>query len=240
MTEISKSTTDSSQSASTGGSTFQRPDSPSKADYNETTTSFKDQAAEAARDLKGAASGLTDKAKDAAAGATDKLIAAVEEQKSAGADYVNIIANAVRRAGKEIETDLPQAGPYLRMAAEHIENASDAVRRRDLNELVGTVQDFARRQPAVFLGGTLLAGFAAIRFLKTSAGGGSKSNFGSGRERASSSSVKSYVSGHDGSYGRGSSTQPSQTRTASGDPGGISPMAPGFERSPGRLGEPRS
>jgi hypothetical protein len=41
------------------------------------------------------------------------------------------------------------------------------LRKRDLNELLGSVQDFARRQPTAFLGATVLVGFAAMRFLKS-------------------------------------------------------------------------
>ena len=38
-----------------------------------------------------------------------------------------------------------------------------------MGELVGQVQDFARRHPTAFLGATVIAGFALIRFLKSSA-----------------------------------------------------------------------
>jgi hypothetical protein len=33
--------------------------------------------------------------------------------------------------------------------------------------LVGEVQDFARRQPTLFIGGAVILGFAALRFLKS-------------------------------------------------------------------------
>ena len=135
---------------------------------------FKDQASaavdQATRQIKDQVSGATDAAKDLASEAGDKLRSVVEEQKTAGADFVGGMAGAIRRAANEFDREIPQAAHYVRRAAEQIETVSDAVRRRDLTELVGNVQDFARRQPTAFLGATVLAGFAAVRFLKSSTG----------------------------------------------------------------------
>ena len=41
------------------------------------------------------------------------------------------------------------------------------MRERDVRELVGEVQDFARKQPTLFFGGAVILGFAALRFLKS-------------------------------------------------------------------------
>ena len=46
---------------------------------------------------------------------------------------------------------------------------ADVVRERDMRELVGEVENFARRQPTLFFGGAMILGFAALRFLKSSA-----------------------------------------------------------------------
>ena len=54
----------------------------------------------------------------------------------------------------------------------------DAVRKRDLNQVVSDVQAFARRQPTAFLGAAALAGFALVRFLKTSTAGASTASGG--------------------------------------------------------------
>ena len=134
---------------------------------------LQNQAASVAQDLsrvksKEQASLLTEKAKEAAAGAGNKLRNAAEDQKNVGADFVSGVASAVRRAAGEFDNQIPFAGDYIRRAAEQIDGASDALRQRDLGELINGVQDFARRQPTAFLGMTVLAGFAAVRFLKSS------------------------------------------------------------------------
>ena len=132
----------------------------------------------AAEQVKAKTSELSESAKGLASAAPEKMRTAVEDQKNAGADFVSGLAGAVRRAAAEFDDQLPQAGQYIRRAAEQIDGASEALRRRDLGQLVGEVQDFARRQPTAFLGAALLAGFAAVRFLKSSTESGTAGSMG--------------------------------------------------------------
>jgi gas vesicle protein len=136
-------------------------------DLKEQTSTALDQAT---GQIKDQVSGAVDAAKDLASEAGDKVRGALEEQKTAGADFVGGVAGAIRRAANEFDHEIPQAAHYIRQAAQQVESVSEALRRRDLTELVGGVQDFARRQPTAFLGATVLAGFAAVRFLKSSTG----------------------------------------------------------------------
>jgi ElaB/YqjD/DUF883 family membrane-anchored ribosome-binding protein len=133
---------------------------------------FKDKAVELAGTstdkLKDQASELGSAAKDMAGQATDKVKEAVSERKNAGADYVTSLAETIRRAGREFDNDLPIAGKYIRKAASQVDNFADSVRTGDFNDLVRNSQSFARRQPTAFLGIAALAGFAAVRFLKSS------------------------------------------------------------------------
>jgi hypothetical protein len=156
----------------------------------DTPKSFSEQAMEAGRELKDKAVELaetsTDKlkdqaselgsaAKDMAGQATDKVKEAVSERKNAGADYVTSLAETIRRAGREFDNDLPIAGKYIRKAASQVDNFADSVRTGDFNDLVRNSQSFARRQPTAFLGIAALAGFAAVRFLKSSSDAASSS-----------------------------------------------------------------
>jgi len=119
--------------------------------------------------LKGHASNLVDAAKDVASQATDKLKDAVDDRKSSGAEYVGSLANTMRRAAREFDTDLPIAGTYIRKAAAQVEGVSDTIRTGNLSDLMRNAQSFARRQPTAFLGIAVLAGFGVVRFLKSSA-----------------------------------------------------------------------
>jgi hypothetical protein len=141
-----------------------------------------DQARDWGQDLKNRASQMGDslgqgareqaaKVKDAAAdlgtSASRKLEGVMQDQKNAGADYVACVAEAIHRAAGEFDRDVPQAAQYIRKAGDQVENMASALREREPRELLQDVEDFARRQPAVFFGGSLLIGFAALRFLRS-------------------------------------------------------------------------
>jgi gas vesicle protein len=119
--------------------------------------------------LKDQASELVDAAKDVASQATDKLKQTVDGQKKAGAEYVGNLADTMRRAAREFDGDLPIAGVYIRKAASQIEGVSDSIKTGNFQDVVRGAQSFAKRQPTAFLGLAVLAGFGAVRFLKSSA-----------------------------------------------------------------------
>ena len=146
------------------------------------TQNLREQAADMARDLKNKASDVGDHvtraAKDKASelgaaakklsgDATEKIEDAANERKSMGANYIGSIAQAVDRAAGEFDTAVPQAASYMRQASHQIQDFADSIDGRDVRELVGEVQDFARKQPTLFFGGAVILGFAALRFLKS-------------------------------------------------------------------------
>jgi len=135
---------------------------------------MKDQAGDltqsATEAVKAQAGNLTASAKEMVSDAGDKLRSTVTEQKAVGADYVDNIANIIRRTAYEFDGEIPQAGHYIRKAAAQLDNVSQALRNQDVSALVGNVQDFARKQPTAFLGAAVLVGFAAVRFLKSGTG----------------------------------------------------------------------
>jgi hypothetical protein len=163
--------------------------------------SVTDQALSASREIKDKAANLAsasleamqnqasdfgDAAKDVAAQATDKFKKAVDGQKRAGADYVGSLAGTFRRAASEFDGDLPIAGTYIRKAASQVEGMADTIRTGNFKDLVRGAQSFARRQPTAFLGMAVLAGFGAVRFLKSSANEAEGTgNNGSGSKRTS-------------------------------------------------------
>jgi len=120
--------------------------------------------------VKAQTASLTESAKDVASEAGEKIRTTLQEQKTAGADYVGNVANIIRRTAYEFDADIPQAGHYIRKAASQIDNVAEAMRNRDMSEIVGNVQQFARKQPTAFFGAAVLVGFAAVRFLKSGSG----------------------------------------------------------------------
>ena len=112
--------------------------------------------------VKERAHGLVDDAKERA-----RSVAG--EQKNLAADRVTGFADALRHASSDLdEQGQSLVSGVVRQAADGLEHVSGALRRNDVDDLVGSIEDFARRQPAVFIGSAVLAGFGIARFMKSS------------------------------------------------------------------------
>jgi hypothetical protein len=107
-------------------------------------------------------------AKEVASGAADHLQEQVHEKQRSGADFVERFAGNIRDAARAFENDAPFAARGISSAAEYVEDAAGKIRNGSFRDLVDGATDFAKRQPVAFLGISVLAGFAAIRFLKAS------------------------------------------------------------------------
>lgn len=139
----------------------------------------KRKAADTAQDLKSKAkaeaSSLADKAYEMA---DDRL----DDVKSEATSRIDETAEHIRNAGHEFGDDSyqAQAADYL---ASNLTRAADMVRSQDLSSLTDEISDFARRNPAIFLGGAALLGFAAARLMKASERGSSGSSYASRNDR---------------------------------------------------------
>jgi hypothetical protein len=132
-----------------------------------------DATSDAAREKLGQ---LGDAAKETAGRAADKMKEQIGAQQNAGADYAVRFAENIRGAARAFEQDTPIAARTIEMAADYVEDAAEKMRNGSLNDVMDGVTTFARRQPAAFLGLSVLAGFAAVRFLKASGGRSTASN----------------------------------------------------------------
>ena len=91
-----------------------------------------------------------------------------DERKDAAAGLLRDVGDAVSAASDEIRRKgHGRAAAYADYAAREVEHLAEELRSHDLGELVREVESFARRRPGLFYGMSLLAGFAAIRFLKS-------------------------------------------------------------------------
>jgi hypothetical protein len=125
----------------------------------------------------GPAEGIVDQAKET----TGQVVEQVQQQATSRLDHQKetaitgfaSVADAIRQVGQSLREQeqggiTQYAAEYGERAAEQIERLTDYLRERDVNQLVGEVEDFARRQPALFIGGAFLLGLAGARFLKSS------------------------------------------------------------------------
>jgi hypothetical protein len=104
-----------------------------------------------------------------AAQAQDQLKSRIATQKDSAADSLSGVAQALRETGNQLRAnDQTGAIGLLDEAASQVERLSGYLQHNDLNRLVRDAESFARRQPALFLGGAFLIGLVGARFLKSS------------------------------------------------------------------------
>ena len=119
--------------------------------------------ASVAADLKAVAGQKLD---EAMAGVKTKA----EDAKASVAGEVDNMASVLRKAADEMRGGSPQERS-IAFVASGLADASEAIRDKDLGEMLQSVNRVARRNPILFLGGAALLGFAASRYLKATGSG---------------------------------------------------------------------
>jgi hypothetical protein len=105
-------------------------------------------------------------ARDAASQAREAISRRVGATQQQSADQVCDVADALRRSSEELKDNL--IAPYVGRAAEQIERVGDYLREARLEDVVKQAEGFARREPAIFLGGAFVLGMIGARFLRAS------------------------------------------------------------------------
>lgn len=98
-------------------------------------------------------------------GATAQL----STQKDRATDGVGSVIQAVRQSTQHLrDSDHPTIAHYVDEAANQIERVSNRLKEKDIGELLRDAQQFARRNPAVFIGSAFAVGLLGARFFKSS------------------------------------------------------------------------
>ena len=96
----------------------------------------------------------------------DTTYRSIDDQKSRASDTLGSLAGAVRGMSQPLrEGGQTQIADYVNRAADGIERWASQLRQQDLEDAVRAVEQFARRQPAMFLGIAFGTGLIAARFL---------------------------------------------------------------------------
>ena len=103
--------------------------------------------------------------------ATDIGVQQADRIRVQAADGLHQLAGSVRTASSDL-SDQPAIANLAATAADGADRVADFLRETDARQMVGAVEDIARRQPLLFAGGALLIGLAASRFIKAAGGGG--------------------------------------------------------------------
>ena len=93
-----------------------------------------------------------------------------DQAREIAADGIGQLASTVRRVSDDMQTEQPAIANVATTAADQAERLAGYLRQTDARQMIDTVQDVARRQPLLFLGGAFALGLAASRFIKAATG----------------------------------------------------------------------
>jgi hypothetical protein len=109
--------------------------------------------------------------------AKEKAGSVLGEQKANLASGITTVADSIRQVGENLSGSNESnqvaalAGKYGETLAGQVEKLSSYIDEKNFNELMRDVEQFARRQPLLFVGGAFALGVMAARFLKSSGQG---------------------------------------------------------------------
>lgn len=121
---------------------------------------------------------LLEQAKSTAGEAYDtvaeKASSTLEEQKVGLTGGLTSVADSIRKAGDSLDKTQDQnfvteyTAHYAKTAAQKLEQTARYFENNDLKAMARDAEDYARRNPAIFLGGAFVLGVLAARFFKSS------------------------------------------------------------------------
>ena len=101
--------------------------------------------------------------------ARGRIRSLMEQQSHRAADQLGSVVDALHAAADQLAKENNRtAARYADQAAGRVAQVADVLRNSTMDDMVGHVERFARRQPEVFIGAAFAAGFLFSRFVKSS------------------------------------------------------------------------
>jgi hypothetical protein len=101
--------------------------------------------------------------------ARDRAGSSLGESKSQFADQFGTIADALRRTTEHLRSeDQERIAGLTDTVARQVEQVANYLRSKDAQAMRADLENLARRQPALVIGGALVLGMIGARFLKSS------------------------------------------------------------------------
>lgn len=120
-------------------------------------------------DLNRMANEATESGRQTVDAAQGRVRSLMEQQTHRAADQLGSVANALHKAAEQLSHENNgTAARYAGQAADRVEQVADMLRNSSVDDMVGQVERFARRQPEVFVGAAFAVGFLFARFVKSS------------------------------------------------------------------------
>ncbi len=101
--------------------------------------------------------------------ARDRASSSLGESKGQFADQFGTIADALRRTTEHLRSeDQHRIAGLTETVARQVDQVADYLRNKDARAMRADLENLARRQPAIVVGGALMLGLIGARFLKSS------------------------------------------------------------------------
>jgi hypothetical protein len=101
--------------------------------------------------------------------ARDRASSSLGESKGQIADQFGTIADALRRTTEHLRSeDQQRIAGLTETVARQVDQVANYLRGKDARAMRADLENLARRQPAIMLGGALVLGLIGARFLKSS------------------------------------------------------------------------
>ncbi len=111
----------------------------------------------------------------------------IETQLDAAADGLDGIAGAVKDTGDQLRAHDPnnmgQVADVAASAADTVRTVSSRLRDATVDDIIRDTEQFARRQPGLFIGGAFVLGIMLARFLKSTGGSAGSSGYAPSTDR---------------------------------------------------------
>jgi hypothetical protein len=123
-------------------------------------------ASQVADQVKQSASQVTDQAKQTAT-------SQIATRKDQAAQGLNTVSSSMRQMGDNLRQNEQTSGyaQYVNQAADQVDRFSGYLQNHDPRQIMSDAENWARRNPALVLGGAFALGLLASRFLKSGMGG---------------------------------------------------------------------
>ena len=112
---------------------------------------------------------VVDQAKNTLQQAKDRAGSSLGESKGQFADQIGAVAEALRRTTEHLRSeDQNRIAGLTETLARQVDQVSNYLRTKNAAAMRNDLENVARRQPAVMIGGALVLGLIGARFLKSS------------------------------------------------------------------------
>ena len=130
----------------------------------EAVDQLKAQAGDTAVQLKNQAGSTVERLKTQAGDQLDTQIVQAGVNLGTVAEAVNTLGNQLRQGNQAL------LASYAERVAGHVDQMATYLRQSDSSKMLHDLEDFAHREPALFLAGAFALGLLGTRFLKSSSG----------------------------------------------------------------------